>query len=194
MKFWQAVMTCCSIDGPTKKQFCSFVSRPVGGRPNSGLPSGSPGASRFVAGVSIDVGSCPPMYGEAQIGGKINGGGLGCGAQPTRFSPPSSTLPNWFTWAGPSVLLPMLAGAIFFLPSCAHSVPPPDWQPNGDGPLLKAPSSEWPIIMSPTADRIGARMSRLLSELSRVSVNTPDEPPLIVHVPGMSAGRSVEPC
>jgi hypothetical protein len=149
--------------------------------------------SRFDTGVSTEVGSWPPMYGEAQIGGKISGGGLGCGAQPTRFSPPSRMLPNWPACVGPSVFAPVVAGAMRFLPSDAHSVPPPDWQPNGAGPLLNVPSRPWPIIMSPTAVSSGARMSRLLSELSRVSVYTPDDPPLIVHWPGISAGRSVAP-
>jgi hypothetical protein len=128
-------------------------------------------------------------------GGNTSGGGFGCGAQPIRFSAPAPRPPNWPCCVGVIVLpLPFATAEISFLPSCAHRLPPPDWQPNGCGPLLNALSSAWPSIMSLTFVSSGARISRLSSELSRVSVNTPAEPPFTVHVPGVSGGRSKPPC
>src|SRR5262249_5729686 len=96
--------------------------------------------------------------------------------------------------AGPIVLAPVRTGTMTLLPSMAHRLPPPAWHPNGAGPLLNTLSSEWPIIMSETLLMTGARTIRLFNELSRVSVYTPDEPPLIVRVPGASGGRMIEPC
>src|SRR5438552_11202329 len=101
---------------------------------------------------------------------------------------------NWSGCAGAIVWGPACTGRMLFLPLEAHRLPPPDWQPKGVGPSLNARSSGCPSIMSPTVVRTGARMSRSPSELSRVSVNTPDEPPSIVHVPGVSDGRRLEPC
>src|SRR5437867_634678 len=198
-------------EGPWKYTFCSGVKSPDAGTHCAGLPKGSPGASRFVSpepvpsgggGLleSTDVGSWPPMKGEMHSGGNTSAGGLGCGAHEIRFSAPGLMFPFVFpvpVWNG-IIVLPLVSGLISFLPSDAHRfpadpVPGLAWQPNGAGPLLKAVSNPCPIMMSATDVTIGGRTRRSFSELSLVSVYVPAEPPSIVHVPGCSGGRRIDP-
>jgi hypothetical protein len=47
--------------------------------------------------------------------------------------------------------------------------------------------------MSPTVVITGDRSRRSFRELSLASVNTPAEPPSVVHEPGCSGGRRIEP-
>src|SRR6202008_1683221 len=130
----------------------------------------------------------PPTKGETHSGGKIIGGGFGCGPQHTRFSAPGLMMPLACpVWNG-IIEFPFTFGLISFLPSKAHRFPPPAWHPNGAGPLLKVPCRACPIIISPTEGRIGGRTTRSFRELSFARVKVPAEPPLIVHVPGWSGG------
>src|SRR6185295_13504264 len=93
-------------------------------------------------------------------GGNVSVGGLGCGAQQTRFSAPGEIVPLICPWPVGTSVLPLTVGLMILIWSKAQMLPPPAWQPNGAGPLLKLLSSEWPIIMSPIEVRIGARTSR----------------------------------
>jgi hypothetical protein len=105
------------------------------------------------------------MAGERQSGGKTVGGGFGCGAHETRFSPPKTVLIGKVeTVSGARVDAPPAAIASTLRPVAAHRLPPPDWHPKGE------------------------RRSRVSSALSRASVSGPLEPPLKGQDPAESGG------
>src|SRR6202008_2076305 len=143
----------CGRPGPTKNAFCSSARSPVGGTPFDGSPNGSPGTSKFTSSafsvVSIEVGSCPQRMGCKHDGAASSGGGFGCGAHEIGFPPPGTRFrTNDVGVAGIRVLVPPDETSICFLPSIAQRFPPPDWHPNGAGPLSKLVSSGWPSIRS----------------------------------------------
>jgi hypothetical protein len=117
--------------------FCSGESRLRGGTPISGIPCGNgPGTSRLVRPgpsggcriVVMDVGSCPRICGDRHGGGKTSGGGLGCGAQEARFSPPTTILMGRMAGAEfceASVFGPPGIRTASLSPVFAHRLPPP---------------------------------------------------------------------
>src|SRR5262245_38895917 len=129
-------MFCCGVEGPSKKLFSSdarlFSGGMKGGLPRELGPGTScwlrPGPSGGGKVVTIEVGSCPLISGERHSGGKISGGGLGCGAQEVRFSMPGSVLRGVIAamLAEATVLGPPGMIEMVFSPDPAHRLPPPD--------------------------------------------------------------------
>ena len=199
----------CGGEGPWKYPFWIVERSPSGSRPSSGIPSGfEPGDRRLVSprppwmiGSSEKkaVGSWPPISGEVQRGGKIRGGGFGCGAQAARFATPNSVFtlnpatPVEALLPGTNVPDPLPASVTTLSPVWAQMLPPPAWHPNGWA-LLKLLSRGCPSAMSPTDSISGNVATMSLSELSRASVKTPADPPLTVQDPGVRGGTRAVPC